>query len=70
MLETLLPNFETRQLIFIIYVLTYVPHHLITFMGLTERSTAAEPFHIIDLAHDFFAGTDIIPDFPETLLVQ
>ena len=70
MLETLPPNFEACQLIFIIYVFTYVPHHLITFVGLAERSTGAEPFHIIDLVHDFSAGTDIIPDFPKTLLVQ
>ena len=70
MLETLPPNFEVCQLLFIIHVFTYVPHHLVAFVGLTERGTTAELFHIIDLVHDLSAGTYIIPDFPETLFVQ
>ena len=70
MLETLPPNFEACQLISIIYVFMYVPHHLVAFVGLAERGTVAELFHIIDLVHDFSASTDIIPDFPKTLFVQ
>ena len=70
MLETLPPNFETGQLIFIIYVFMYVPHHLVAFVGFAERGTVAELFHIIDLVHDFSASANIIPDFPETLFVQ
>ena len=70
MQETLPPSFEACQLIFIIYVFTYVPHHLVAFVGLTELGTVAELFHIIDLVHDFSASANIIPDFPEAFFVQ
>ena len=70
MLETLPPNFEACQLISIIYVFMYVPHHLVAFVGLTELGTAAEVFHIVDLVHDFSASANIIPDFPEAFFVQ